>query len=117
VFTFWSDYQVLVYANSLEFLSSLICRSPYEHLRRLDNIFFLNSTGDEKYPIWSFLLPIQLSKSGHPPFFVRCRIPNWVRTLIGVSTLILHPKWVQMHNLCADERFVRFSRQIGPALS
>jgi hypothetical protein len=74
-------------------------------------------TGDETYPIWSFLLPIQLSKSGHPPFFVRCRIPNWVHTQIGVSTLLLHPKWVQMHNLSADERFVRFLRQIGPALS
>jgi hypothetical protein len=37
--------------------------------------------------------------------FVRCRISNWVRVQIGVSTLISLPKWAQLHNLSADEKF------------
>ena len=40
-----------------------------------------------------------------PSFFVRCRIPNWVRVQIGVSSLISLPKWAQLHNLSADEKF------------
>jgi hypothetical protein len=57
-------------------------------------------------PNLEFLLPIHRSKSGHPLFFVRCRIRNWVRIQIDVSTLILLPIYgLQMHNLSADTKF------------
>ncbi len=56
-------------------------------------------------------------------FFVRCRIPNWVRVQIGVSSLISLPKWAQLHNLSADEKFCSIfmsnwssSHNFGPKL-
>ena len=40
-----------------------------------------------------------------PSFFVRCRIPNWVRIQISVSTLIFTPKVGTNENPSADETF------------
>ena len=59
-------------------------------------------TGDEKYPIWSFFLPIQRSKSMWTNFSVHCHNPNWY-------TSIQLPNWWIKSNLNMDVRCHPFS--------
>ena len=73
-------------------------------------------TGDEKYPIWRFLTPIQLSTSVLKFLCVRPLIPNWVFIQIRIFSLYFFHIGKKYITLTHINVLVTCRTQIGPGV-